>query len=111
MNSWMLFVAARTGSNRQLSAIYIWETTLDLWRLRLISEGIVAPDFDSVDIAIREEYGWRCETSGALTVWLKGNGRIAYYCFAKLPSLRLFERAGFALRHRVDDHLIYRRTL
>jgi UDP-2,4-diacetamido-2,4,6-trideoxy-beta-L-altropyranose hydrolase len=26
-------------------------------------------------------------------------------------SQRLFERAGFALRHQGDDHLIYRRTL
>jgi asparagine synthase (glutamine-hydrolysing) len=42
----------------------------------MTAEGVMVPESGAVDIAIREEYGWRCETVGAVTVWIKGHGRV-----------------------------------
>lgn len=46
----------------------------------------------------------------AHSVW-PGSEAIARVRPDNAASRRLFERAGFALRHRADDQLIYRRTL
>jgi len=56
-------------------------------------EGVLAPVSGAVDVAIREEYGWRCVTAGTVTVWIKGYGRVVDCAsqVAKLSASPSFE--------------------
>ena len=56
-------------------------------------EGGLAPVSGRVDVAIFEEFGWRCETAGAVTVWIKGHGRVVDCArqIARLSTVPSFE--------------------